>query len=43
MKIKQDQSAPDATLTTLTGEPVSLATYWGRNQAVLVIFLRHLA
>ena len=34
--------APDATLTTLGGQPVQLAQAWQAGQPALLVFLRHL-
>lgn len=33
---------PDLSLTSHTGQPISLAEMWRNSQSVLLVFLRHL-
>ena len=39
-ELHSGDQAPDALLTTLDGQEVSLAGYW-QKQPVLLVFLRH--
>lgn len=41
-RIAVGQPAPDATLATLDGEFIELASLWREGRHVLLLFLRHL-
>ena len=40
--VEVGRMAPNATLTTIDGQPISLADMWHGGNNVLLIFLRHL-
>ena len=42
-RLRPGQPAPDLTVFTLDGDPMSLASTWGGGRDALLIFLRHLA